>query len=96
MKLGITWCYLLFMLINHKNSNLFVNGKSLENQNLASCHEHVSEFFKSFLNVTIQPSEKVGKFLLMMIVIVYRFLLYVCARLFIIINIQTHNRVIKR
>lgn len=60
MKLGITWCYLLFMLINHKYSNLFVSAKNLETQNLA-CHEHVSDFFKSFLNVTIQPSNKVGK-----------------------------------
>lgn len=47
------------MLINHKYSNLFASAKSLETQNLASCHEH--DFFKSFLNVTIQPSEKVGK-----------------------------------
>ena len=61
MKLGITtWCYLLFMLINHKNS-YYASAKSVETQNLASCHEHVSEFFKSFLNITIEPSEKVGK-----------------------------------
>lgn len=60
MKLGITWCYLLFMLINHKNS-YYVSAKSVETQNLASCQEHVGEFFKSFLNITIEPSEKVGK-----------------------------------
>lgn len=59
MKLGITWCYLLFMLINHKNS-YYANAKSVEGQNLASCQEHVSEFFKSFLNITIEPSEKIG------------------------------------
>ena len=64
MKLGVTWCYLLFMLINHKSSNLFVSAKSLETQNIASC-QHVGEFFKSFLNVTIQPSNKVvGKCLI--------------------------------
>lgn len=61
MKLGATWCYLLFMLINHKYS-LLASAKSLETQNLASCHEHVGDFFKSFLNVTIQPSNKVGKY----------------------------------
>lgn len=61
MKLGITWCYLLFMLINHRYSNLFVNAKSLETQNLDSCPEHVEDFFKSFLNVTIKPSAKAGK-----------------------------------
>lgn len=60
MKLGITWCYLLFMLINHKNS-YYASAKSLETQNLAICNEHISEFFKSFLNITIEPSEKVGK-----------------------------------
>lgn len=60
MKLGVTWCYLLFMLINHKSSNLLVSAKSLETENLA-CHEHVGDFFKSFLNVTIEPSTKVGK-----------------------------------
>lgn len=59
MKLGITWCYLLFMLINHKNS-YYVSAKSVETQNLASCQEHVGEFFKSFLNITIESSEKVG------------------------------------
>lgn len=60
MKLGVTWCYLLFMLINHKSSNLFVSAKSLETQNLANC-QHVTDFFKSFLNATIQPSSKVGE-----------------------------------
>lgn len=61
MKFGITWCYLLFMLINHRYSNLFASAKSLETQNLDSCREHVGDFFESFLNVTIQPSNKVGK-----------------------------------
>jgi hypothetical protein len=60
MKLGIIWCYLLFVLINYKNS-YYASAKSVETQNLASCHEHVSEFFKSFLNITIEPSEKIGK-----------------------------------
>lgn len=60
IKLGITWCYLLFMLINHKNS-YYVSAKSVETQNLDGCQEHVGEFFKSFLNITIEPSEKVGK-----------------------------------
>lgn len=60
MKLVVTWCYLLFMLINHKSSNLFVSAKSLETQNFANC-QHVTDFFKSFLNATIQPSSKVGE-----------------------------------
>lgn len=59
MKLGIVSCYLFLMLINHRSSNLLVSAKSLETQNVASC-QHVGEFFKSFLNVTIQSS-KVGK-----------------------------------
>lgn len=58
MKLGITWCYLLFMLINHKSSNLFASAKSLETQH---CPEHVSHFFTTSLNVTINSSGKVGK-----------------------------------
>lgn len=60
MKLGIIWCYLLIMLINHKSS-YFATAKSVDTPNLASCQEHVSEFFKSFLNITIEPSEKAGK-----------------------------------
>jgi hypothetical protein len=59
--LDVTWCYLLFMLINHSRSNSFVSAKSLETQNLASCRGHVADFFQSFLNVTIEPSNKVGK-----------------------------------
>lgn len=56
MKLGATWCYLLFMLINHKYSNLFASAKSLETHNILYCHESLS-----FLNVTIAPSENFGK-----------------------------------
>jgi hypothetical protein len=59
--LDVTWCYLLFMLINHRSSHSFVSAKSLETQNLASCRGHVGDFFQSFLNVTIEPSNKVGK-----------------------------------
>lgn len=47
------------MLINHRSSNLLVSAKSLETQNVASC-QHSVDFFKSFLNVTIQSSNKVG------------------------------------
>lgn len=60
MKLGIVSCYLYFMLINHRSSNLLVSAKSLEAQNFASC-QHVGDFFKSFLNVTLESSSKVGK-----------------------------------
>jgi hypothetical protein len=59
MKLGIAWWYLLFVLINHKSS-YYASAKSLETQNAGSC-EHVSEFFKSLLNITIQPTDKPGK-----------------------------------
>lgn len=60
MKLGIVSCYLFFMLINHRSSNLLVSAKSLETQNVASC-QHSVDFFKSFLNVTIQTSNKAGE-----------------------------------
>lgn len=62
MKLGITWCYLLFMLINHNKNSYYANAKSVEVGTKQNCHEHVGEFFKSFLNISIAPSEKNGKF----------------------------------
>lgn len=61
VKLGImTWCYLLLMLINYNKDSFSVNAKTLDiaQQN---CNEHVGEFFKSFLNISIMSSEKLGK-----------------------------------
>ncbi|CRK92663.1 CLUMA_CG006270, isoform A [Clunio marinus] len=61
IKLIFTWCYLLFILINHKSSIFFASAKNLEAQNIGKCSEHIGRFFKSILNVTIHPSTKVGE-----------------------------------
>jgi hypothetical protein len=61
MKLGITWCYLLFMLINHNRNSYYASAKSVDIATQHNCHEHVGDFFKSFLNISIVPSEKIGK-----------------------------------
>jgi hypothetical protein len=61
VKLGImTWCYLLLMLINYNKDSYYVSAKSLDITQ-QSCHEHVGEFFKSFLNISIVPSQKLGE-----------------------------------
>lgn len=61
VKLGIiTWCYLLLMLINHNKDSYYVSAKSLDTTQ-QNCNEHVGEFFKSFLNISIISSEKIGK-----------------------------------
>lgn len=56
----ITWCYLLLMLINHNKDSYYVSAKSLD-PTQQNCNEHVGEFFKSFLNISIKSSEKIGK-----------------------------------
>lgn len=61
MKLGITWCYLLFMLINHNRNSYYASAKSVDVGTKQNCHEHVGEYFKSFLNITLVPSEKNGE-----------------------------------
>jgi hypothetical protein len=62
MKLGITWCfYLLFILINHNRNSYYASAKSVDIATQQNCHEHVGDFFKSFLNISIVPSEKIGK-----------------------------------
>ncbi len=56
----LVWCYLFIFLINHNWNGYSAAAKSLDITSL-TCQDHVGEFFKSFLNISIVPSEKPGE-----------------------------------